>query len=205
MKDENDAVKIDLVFGDKVLGDNLVITGKRWKGSVTPEDVRSTWSTPQWMFDYFNNEIGPFDIDGAASEKNAKCETFWTKEQDSLSFEWPAKSKIFINPPFSNPRPWIEKCVTEANERGCTICVILPDDISTKWFRMAVDGAAEMYGLVSDGKNTGRVGFVHPVTGDVVKGNPKGSFAFIFRRHKSPLKTHWISRNEMEQANSDIV
>lgn len=205
MKDENDAVTIDFVGGDEVLGDNLVITGKRWKGSVTPEDVLGSWRTPPFLFSYFDNLVGGFDIDAAASNENALCEDWYTKEDDALSFDWPETHKVWLNPPFSDPRPWIDHVLRQVNERGCLVCVVLPDDISTKWFRMCVDGAAEMYGLVSDGKKTGRVGFIHPVTGETVRDNPKGSFVFIFRRHTAPLKTHWISRNEMEQENSDII
>lgn len=203
MKDENGMVSIDAV-GAEVLGDNLTVTGKRWKGSTTPEDVRSTWATPAWLYDFLNQQHGPFTLDAAASAENAKCEKFFTKDDDALSVEWPAKQKIWLNPPFSDPRPWILKAI-EAGNAGSTVCVVLPDDISTKWFRMAVDGAAEMYGLVSDGDKTGRVGFIHPVTGEAVKGNPKGTFIMIFRRHTAPLKTTWLSRHEMEQANSDII
>jgi len=204
MKDENDVMTVDAYDNDEVMGDNLKITGKRWKGSTTPEDVRSTWSTPSWLYDYLNQKQGPFTLDAAASAENAKCEKFFTKEDDALSLEWPAKEKIWLNPPFSDPRPWILKAI-ESGNAGSTVCVVLPDDISTKWFRMAVDGAAEMYGLVSDGYNTGRVGYIHPVTGEAVKGNPKGTFIFIFRRHTAPLKTTWLSRHEMEQENSDII
>ncbi len=52
----------------------------------------------------------------------------WIKE---LFEEW--KHKTFVNPPYSNPLPWIEKAIEE-NKKGKTIVLLLKLDCSTKWF-----------------------------------------------------------------------
>lgn len=39
------------------------------------------WATPQYFFDELNNEFG-FEIDVCATDENAKCGTYYTKEQD---------------------------------------------------------------------------------------------------------------------------
>lgn len=45
------------------------------------------WSTPQDFFDKLDAEFH-FTLDPAASEENAKCKKFFTKEQDGLSRSW---------------------------------------------------------------------------------------------------------------------
>lgn len=46
-----------------------------------------SWETPQEFFDKLNEEFG-FEIDVCASSENAKCEIFFTKEQDALAQQW---------------------------------------------------------------------------------------------------------------------
>ena len=50
--------------------------------SNTPE-----WATPQDVFDKLNDEFH-FDVDVCANESNAKCEEFFSKEQDGLKMDW---------------------------------------------------------------------------------------------------------------------
>ncbi len=49
----------------------------------------------------------------------------------------------FVNPPYSNPRPWIEKAITEARE-GKTVVMLLRSDTSTEWFHELVLPWAEI-------------------------------------------------------------
>lgn len=209
MKQQEDKVTIDAWSEGGEVNDlasiQVQVTGKRWKGSVTPDDVRDTWQTPPWLVSYFSNLVGGFDLDAASSDANAVCDLHYTKEMDALSFDWPVKCKAFLNPPYSDPKPWLEHVKRQVDLFNATVVMVLPDDISTKWFRIAVDSAAEMYGLVSDGKKTGRVAFVNPVTGQQQAGSNKGTFVMIFRRHTAPLKTTWLSRADMESANTDII
>ncbi len=212
MKDEFDQVTQDAFFAPMVHSHyqpvkavENTISGSRWKGTTTPDNVRDLWQTPSWMFQFFNTKVGGFDVDAAANAANALCEEFYDEQRDALSFDWPAGKKYWLNPPFSGNLPWIEHVIKQAELFGSTVYVVLPDDISTKWFAAAVAGAAEMYGMISNGTNTGRVAFISPLTGKPVKENNKGTFVFVFRRHKTPLKTTWLSRYDMENANSDII
>ena len=52
-------------------------------------------------------------------------------ETDGLKLDW--EDKTFVNPPYSNPLPWIEKAVAES-QKGKTIALLLKADTSTKWF-----------------------------------------------------------------------
>jgi site-specific DNA-methyltransferase (adenine-specific) len=45
------------------------------------------WATPQDFFDSYNKEFN-FTLDVCATEENAKCKNFFTKEQDGLKQPW---------------------------------------------------------------------------------------------------------------------
>ena len=50
--------------------------------SNTPE-----WATPQSFFDALNREFS-FTLDPCSTHDNAKCEKYYTKEDDGLSKSW---------------------------------------------------------------------------------------------------------------------
>ena len=58
---------------------------------------KDDWETPQDLFDKLNAEFN-FDIDVCASKENAKCERYYSEEDDALSKEW--KGYCFMNPPY---------------------------------------------------------------------------------------------------------
>ena len=45
------------------------------------------WGTPQQFFDELNKEFG-FDLDPCALPSNAKCDRFFTPEEDGLAQNW---------------------------------------------------------------------------------------------------------------------
>jgi len=45
------------------------------------------WATPQAMFDELNKEFN-FDLDPCATEENAKCENFYTLQENGLEHSW---------------------------------------------------------------------------------------------------------------------
>lgn len=45
------------------------------------------WATPQDFFDHLNAEFN-FDVDVCATPDNAKCDIYFTKEQDGLVQSW---------------------------------------------------------------------------------------------------------------------
>lgn len=194
------AVKSPTCFG---------VTGNRWAGSKTPDIVRDLWQTPKWLFNYFDRLAGGFEIDAAASKENALCETFWTEQDDALSFDWPKKAKIWLNPPYSKPIPWVEHVVSQVQMHRCHVYMILPDDVSTAWFRHAIDHAAEAYMLVHNGERgsaerSGRVRFINALTGKEGGSNNKGSWVFVFRPHTAPIKISALDRTLCENDGQSI-
>lgn len=88
-------------------------------------DTQET-STPWEFFRAVEKECGiTFTYDMAASSENAKCENFFTKEQNSLKMPWPLGEWCWLNPPFGQVGVFAEKCYRES-KRGCDIVSIWP-------------------------------------------------------------------------------
>lgn len=115
--------------------------------------------TPQWLFDQLNEQYGPFDIDLCATKDNSKC-GMYCKDYLTISRikSWnlgnfkgigmggvynnasgicPMLVKIegktcFMNPPYRNPRPFVEKAWGDA--KYCRIVALVKVDPSTKWW-----------------------------------------------------------------------
>lgn len=65
------------------------------------------WETPGELFRELDKEFD-FTLDVCASEKNAKCRAFFTKEQDGLLQEW--TGRCWCNPPYGRGiLRWVEK------------------------------------------------------------------------------------------------
>lgn len=96
------------------------------------------WSTPQGFFDKLNDEFH-FDLDVCAIPENAKCEKFYTPEQDGLKHPW--EGTVWCNPPYGRE---IGKWVKKAAESNCTVVMLLPARTDTRWFHEYIYGRAEI-------------------------------------------------------------
>jgi hypothetical protein len=78
-------------------------------------------ATPDWIKEHmFNGWYDPCPLSQGLVKR------------DGLTTEW-FGDKIFINPPYSKPMPWIERAITES-QNGKTIALLLKNDCSTQWF-----------------------------------------------------------------------
>ena len=89
------------------------------------------WETPQDLFDKLNNEF-QFTLDVCATPENAKCDNFYTKEQDGLKYPW--KGAVWCNPPYGRGiGQWVRRALF-ASVSGSTVVMLLPARTDTKWF-----------------------------------------------------------------------
>lgn len=99
------------------------------------------WSTPQDFFDNLDKEFG-FTLDACALPENAKCEYYYTPEDDGLKQAW--KGVVWCNPPYGRQiGDWVRKAVQSALE-GATVVMLLPARTDTKWFHELVYRRAEI-------------------------------------------------------------
>lgn len=98
------------------------------KTEVMFSSATDLWSTPQAFFDELNREFH-FDADVCALPENAKCEKFYSPEQDGLKQEW--TGVCWCNPPYGRQvGKWVEK----AAKSDATVVMLLPARTDTKWF-----------------------------------------------------------------------
>jgi len=122
------------------------------------------WATPQSFFDGLNKEFN-FTLDVCASKENAKCEKYFTKEDDGLDKDWYGEM-CFMNPPYGREiGKWIEK----ASQYDC-VC-LLPARTDTRWFHNFIYGKAEIRFI------KGRLKF-----GDCKNAAPFPSMVVIFKK-----------------------
>ena len=97
------------------------------------------WETPQDFFDELEEEF-VFTLDPCATKGNAKCEKFYTKEDDGLSKSWDGEV-VFMNPPYGRE---IGKWIKKASEtKGIVVC-LLPARTDTQWFHKFIYGKHEI-------------------------------------------------------------
>jgi len=88
-------------------------------------------ATPQDFFDKLNEEFG-FELDVCATKDNAKCERFFTEEQDGLIKKW--EGVCWMNPPYGRTiKKWMEKAHSSSVE-GATVVCLVPARTDTAWW-----------------------------------------------------------------------
>lgn len=96
-----------------------------------PQAETVEWATPQDLFDELDQEFG-FTLDVCATSENAKCATFFTKEQNGLIQNW--GGVCWMNPPYGRViNDWMKKA-WEEHEKGATVVALVPSRTDTKWF-----------------------------------------------------------------------
>ena len=91
------------------------------------------YETPQIIFDQLN-EKWHFTLDVCATINNAKCDNFFTKEQNGLRHSWKNQT-CWMNPPYGRDiKYWISKAYLELINNGTSTIALLPARTDTKWF-----------------------------------------------------------------------
>ena len=96
--------------------------------------------TDQAFFDSVEARFGRFTLDVAAASHNAKCEHFFTREDDGLALPW-ASPHVWCNPPYSDCRAWVQKAWDEwEHEPPELIVMLLPANrVEQAWWQDLVE------------------------------------------------------------------
>lgn len=91
------------------------------------------WATPQWLYDSLNEEFG-FTLDPCALPSNAKCERYFTPQDNGLLQDWGGET-VFCNPPYGKAiADWVRKCSEESKKPNTTIVMLIPARTDTRYF-----------------------------------------------------------------------
>lgn len=100
--------------------------------SVNFSSVTDMWATPQ---DFFNkyNELYNFETDVCASPENAKCENYFTEQDNGLEQTW--EGSCWMNPPYGKnvTIKWMQKAY-ESSLDGATVVCLVPSRTDTVWW-----------------------------------------------------------------------
>jgi hypothetical protein len=101
--------------------------------------------TPKTVFEQLNNEFH-FTFDPCPYSKKPKL--------DGLRIKW--HGKVWVNPPYSDPAPWLEKALSELDNFNCSLVVFLIKSATgTKWFHdLVIPNALEIRAI------KGRLSFI---------------------------------------------
>ncbi len=141
------------------------MNGKVGGASKTPAVHKDFWVTSPEAAQDASHLIGmEFGVDAAASNSRvAKAPIFITPEQDALDpftlWTPPPGKATWCNPPFSHKTDFIARAYDAATLHKHVVCMMLPYEPITKWWRTLIDGRATNV-FVPDG----RYHYLHPET-----------------------------------------
>jgi len=98
------------------------------------------WETPQDFYDLLNNEFS-FELDVCAIKENAKCDRYFSPEDDGLKQVW--SGTCWMNPPYGRKitGQWIRKAYEEAQKPNTTVVCLIPSRTDTKyWHEFCMKG-----------------------------------------------------------------
>lgn len=111
--------------------------------AILKQPERHDWTTPPRLFNVLDEEFG-FTLDAAASDENAKCDRYFTADDDGLAQSWTTPGYVFCNPPYGNHlATWVRKAYAQAR-LGQGVVLLIPARTDTSWWHTYVMKAHEI-------------------------------------------------------------
>lgn len=95
------------------------------------------YSTPQDLFNSLNKKYN-FTLDPCSTNYNYKCDKHYTINDNGLVQSW-YDEIVFCNPPYSNIKDWVDKCIYEYLNNNTKIVLLIPSRTDTKYFHKLLD------------------------------------------------------------------
>ena len=101
------------------------------------------WETPIDLYCLLDGEFR-FTLDPCATEKNRKCQKYYTKEDDGLQQDWGGHT-VFCNPPYGKKiGDWVRKCYEESKKENTIVVLLIPARTDTAYFHDYIYGRSEI-------------------------------------------------------------
>lgn len=97
--------------------------------------------------------IDTFAVDLAASKENTVARRFYSKASNALVQPWTFDGFNWLNPPFGDLAPWVQKAYEESR-KGARTAMLVPAGVGANWWRDWVHEKASVLFL------NGRITFV---------------------------------------------
>lgn len=136
------------------------------------------WYTPLWLFKELDNEFN-FTLDPCCTKESAKCEKYYTIEDDGLRQDW-SNEVVFMNPPYTEVAEWMMKAVIERANGATIVCLVYAKTDTIWWHDYAMKADEIRY-------IKGRLKFSNPIKG--TNSAPFGSAIVIYKASKEASVT----------------
>jgi phage N-6-adenine-methyltransferase len=144
-----------------------------------PKDDTDEWYTDPETCARVRAALDGIELDPAScatAQRNVKASRFYTKKQNGLAQSWRARS-VFLQPPYSNPAPWVAKLLAALRSGAITDAVVLVNnDTDTDWCQALLQAAKAVV------FPRGRFSFLRP-DGTRGAGNRQGQIVFHLGRN----------------------
>lgn len=108
-----------------------MLTNEQHARGYMPKSKTVIWETPRDLFQTLDEEFG-FELDVCALKENAKCNKYFSPEQDGLTQEW--RGVCWMNPPYGRElSDWMKKAY-DASRNGATVVCLVPSRTDTGWW-----------------------------------------------------------------------
>lgn len=102
------------------------------------------WETPMGFYQKLNKQF-KFTLDPCCTPETAKCENYYTMEDDGLSKSW-KDQVVFVNPPYGNIKEWVKKAHDESINNGAVVVMLIPARTDTRyWHEYIMEEADSIY------------------------------------------------------------
>ena len=99
------------------------------------------WATPQDFYVKLDKEFN-FNLDPCSTKDNAKCDKFFTIDDDGLAQSWIGYN-VFMNPPYGREiKYWVQKAYEESL-KGATVVCLIPARTDTAYWHDYIFGKAD--------------------------------------------------------------
>jgi phage N-6-adenine-methyltransferase len=120
-------------------------------------DVDDRGTTPE-VFGPLHERFG-FTVDVAAAPHNAKCERFYSIEQDGLAQDW-AGERVWCNPPYSDIAPWVVKA--NGSSAALVVMILPANRTEQRWWQEHVEPHRDKPDGIRCEFLPGRIRFIKP-------------------------------------------
>ncbi|EOW6510844.1 phage N-6-adenine-methyltransferase [Cronobacter sp. EKM101R] len=196
---------------------SIALTELRNRPSHKLKEVGDQWRTPDAIWWGINARFGPFSLDLFADDANAKCEHYYTVEDNALNQDWSARladlgGAAYANPPYSRATQFEGQYITgmipimqhtfTMRERGGRYVFFIKAATSETWWPENADHIAFV---------RGRISFDLPDWYIPAEGEPSESSAgfgmaiAVFDKTWSGPAISYISRDELEMIGRMIM
>lgn len=165
-----------------VLDFDGAITKRQQDQGVHFSSATDEWATPQPLFDRLDREFS-FDLDVCALDSSAKCDRYFTPEDDGLLQTW--TGTCWMNPPYGDAiSGWMDKAFAAANAGATVVCLVPARTDTAWWWRTARLGQIRFL--------KGRLKF-----GEATSGAPFPSAVVVFAPGIEPDVVWWNPEREV--------